>query len=178
MSLLPRGKVVQVHSYKHDGSVHRIWQAVTVLEEDEKRLIACNYRTRVIESDGRYWSTKEPAVCYFFKDYWFNIIGMLKKDGVHFYCNLSSPYLYDGEAVKYIDYDLDVRVQPTGAYTILDRDEYRQHMNRMDYPEELKLIIESQLNVLLDMIKNKQEPFTPGFIKHYYELYKSEKSKD
>ena len=31
-----------------------------------------NDRANVIDGDGRRWRTKEPAVCYFYKDYWFN----------------------------------------------------------------------------------------------------------
>ena len=35
-------------------------------------------RTTVIDSDGKVWNTKEPAIMFFFKNRWFNIIGQLK----------------------------------------------------------------------------------------------------
>ena len=42
-------------------------------------IVLVNDRTNVIDGDGRRWKTKEPAVCYFFKNYWFNIICVLRK---------------------------------------------------------------------------------------------------
>ena len=56
------------------------------------------------------------------------------EDGIYYYCNLSSPFACDEEALKYIDYDLDIKVYPNGKYHLLDEDEYEQHMNQMNYP--------------------------------------------
>ncbi|MCK5762131.1 MAG: DUF402 domain-containing protein, partial [Candidatus Izimaplasma sp.] len=98
---------IQIQSYKHDESLHRIWEKATVLFSDENRTIVANRRTKVIEANGRFWHTREPSITWFFKDRWFNIIGIIKRDGVAYYCNIASPYLIDDEALKYIDYDLD-----------------------------------------------------------------------
>src|SRR5690554_4874846 len=124
--LKPQQRVI-IHSYKHDGSLHRVWKNSVVIKNTDDTLIVYNNKTKVIESSGRVWYSKEPAVVYFFKDQWFNIISMVREDGIYYYCNLSSPYLYDGEAVKYIDYDLDVKVYPNFSYKILDRNEYKYH---------------------------------------------------
>ena len=50
--------------------------------------------------------------------------------GIYYYCNLSSPFVCDEEALKYIDYDLDIKVYPNGKYHLLDEDEYEQHMKQ------------------------------------------------
>src|SRR6476469_364009 len=102
------GSKIQIQSYKHNGKLHRVWENSQVLKGTETVVIGANDRTKVTESDGRTWITREPAICYFHSQYWFNIIGMLREDGIHYYCNLSSPFVYDGEAVKYIDYDIDI----------------------------------------------------------------------
>lgn len=101
---------IQIQSYKHDESLHRIWEKATVLEATDEYVIVANKRTKVIESNGRFWHTREPSVTWFYKNHWFNIIGIIKKDSIHFYCNIASPYLIDDEALKYIDYDLDIKV--------------------------------------------------------------------
>jgi protein associated with RNAse G/E len=144
-----------------------------VLYQDQHLLVTGNNRTKVIECDGRSWHTKEPAICYFYSDLWFNIIGMLKKDGVYFYCNLSSPYLYDGEAVKYIDYDLDIKVFPDGSYILLDEKEYQAHQGSMCYSDEIQDIVLSQIEVLKERIEKKEKPFDLSDIKLYYDQYKS-----
>ena len=162
---------IQIHSYKHDESLHRIWEKATVLDITDEYVIVANRRTKVIESNGRFWHTREPSVTWFFKNHWFNIIGIIKKDGIHFYCNIASPYVMDKEALKYIDYDLDIKVVDDFSYNVLDRNEYNKHKERMDYPSELKKILERELNVLKGMIENRQEPFSKELVKEWYKTY-------
>lgn len=140
------GETIQIHSYKHNGLIHRIWNETTILKSTEMCVIGANDRTMVTESDGRTWITREPAICYFHARQWFNVIGMLREDGVHYYCNISSPFAYDGEAIKYIDYDLDVKVFPDMTYNILDEDEYDDHRKAMNYPKEIDSILRDYLN--------------------------------
>lgn len=169
---------IQIQSYKHDESLHRIWEKATVIEETENHIVVVNKRTKVIESNGRFWHTREPSVTWFFKDKWFNIIGIIKKEGIHYYCNIASPYLIDDEALKYIDYDLDIKVIEDFKYTILDRNEYNKHKNKMDYPSKLKKILETELEKLKDMIENRIEPFNYETIESYYNKYVEVKSNE
>ena len=41
---------------------------------------------------------------------------MFREDGVHYYSNLSSPFAYDVDGVKYIDYDLDIKNIPIEVF--------------------------------------------------------------
>ena len=108
----------KIHSYKHDKTIHRVWNNIVVLDKSEHEVVIGNYKTRVVESNGRYWNTKEPAICFFYDNEWFNVIAMLKEDGIHYYCNISSPYVFDDEAIK-----------------------YKHHANIMNYPPELKEVV-------------------------------------
>ena len=172
--MIPRiNQNIQIQSYKHDESLHRIWETATVIFSDEKVTIVANKRTKVIESNGRFWHTREPSVTWFFKDRWFNIIGILKPEGVAYYCNIASPYLIDDEALKYIDYDLDVKVLCDLSYTTLDRNEYNKHQERMGYSEDLKVILEKELLYLISMIDNLEVPFNKEVVLDWYEKYKN-----
>ena len=44
-----------IHSYKHDGNIHRSWDEAILLEETEDYMVFGNNKTKVIESDGRNW---------------------------------------------------------------------------------------------------------------------------
>ncbi|MBN2504093.1 MAG: DUF402 domain-containing protein [Bacilli bacterium] len=165
------GSTYKLQSFKHDQSLHRIWAEVTILEENEDCIIVANRRTKVIESNGRYWYTKEPSVSFFYKNHWYNVIGIIKPTGISFYCNLSSPVLYDDEAIKYIDYDLDIKVQPDFSYHVLDWKEYRRHQNEMHYPEAIMDILEAELKHLKLRIESKDEPFKHETIKNLYNTY-------
>lgn len=165
------GKRYEIHSYKHDGSIHRAWDEAILLEINDEYLIFGNERTKVIESDGRTWRTKEPAILYFFRNRWFNIIVQYKKNGIYYYCNMASPYIIEDNTIKYIDYDLDLRVFPDGSFKVLDRGEYKYHKQLMNYSEDIDLILKQELTELINMVRNKEMAFKQNAVDKYYKEY-------
>ena len=165
------GRKYEIHSYKHDGKIHRAWDEAVLLEIHDDYLLFGNERTKVTESDGRTWRTKEPAVLYFFYKEWYNIIGQYKKNGVYYYCNMASPFIMEDNTIKYIDYDLDLRVFPDGSFKVLDRGEYKYHKALMNYPEKLDKILKSELTELIDTVRVKTGPFEPGIVEKKCNLY-------
>ena len=61
-----------IHSYKHNGNIHRAWDEAVLLDDCGEYLVFGNDRTKVFESDGRSWRTKEPAIMFFYKNKWYN----------------------------------------------------------------------------------------------------------
>ena len=171
MALPIEGEMIQIHSYKHNGSIHRVWQETMVLKGTKNVVIGANDRTLETASDGQSWLTREPSLCYFHGEHWFNIICMLREDGVYYYCNMSSPFVFDNHSIKYIDYDLDVKVFPDMTYTLLDEDEYEQHRKEMDYPDEIDKILKRNLNILVGWIQQRRGPFAPDFIEVWTNRY-------
>jgi hypothetical protein len=164
-------KDIQIQSYKHDETLHRIWEKATVVDVQDNYIVVVNKRTKVIEANGRFWHTREPSVTWFFKEKWFNIIGIIKKDEMHYYCNIASPYMIDEEGLKYIDYDLDVKVLNDFSYNILDRNEYNRHKVKMEYPQKLRKILEKELRILTHMVENNIMPFQHKIVEDYYRKY-------
>lgn len=167
------GKKYEIHGYKHNGKIHRAWDEAILLEIHDDYLIFGNEKTKVTEADGRTWRTKEPAVLYFFYKQWYNIIGQYKKDGIYYYCNIASPFIIEENTIKYIDYDLDLRIFPTGQYKILDRLEYNYHKRIMNYSDELDRVICGSLDELIKEYQDGLEMFTDELNKKYYQVYKT-----
>ena len=167
------GDKLKIFCYKHDGSLEHTSDEAVVLEITDNMLICGNGRTRITEKDGRTHMTNEPAVLFFYKDHWFNIIGQLKKFGLFYYCNIASPFIIDGKAIKYIDYDLDLRVFPDGGFRILDRNEYNYHKKIMHYPEDIDKIVKSELSYLIDRKREESGPFHPDMVKKYYKMFEN-----
>jgi uncharacterized protein len=165
------GEIIQIHSYKHNGSIHRIWAETVVLKGTQNYIIGANDRTVVTEADGRTWITREPAICFFHSRYWFNIIGMIRDDGVYYYCNISSPFVWDEEALKYIDYDLDLKVFPDMTYVLLDEDEYERHRQEMNYPTVIDRILKNHVKKLISWVQQRKGPFAPDFIDTWYKKF-------
>jgi len=170
------GDILRIHSYKHDGRIHRAWDEATVLYIDDEILVCGNNKTKVTEGDGRHHKTKEPAIMIFYKHNWFNVIGQLKKQGLFYYCNIASPYLIDEDVIKYIDYDLDLRVFPDGGFKVLDRNEYKYHKTMMGYSPNIDKIIRHELSALIELKRKETGPFTKGLIFRYHEIYNSLKN--
>ncbi|HLR80877.1 MAG TPA: DUF402 domain-containing protein [Bacillota bacterium] len=171
MNVPMQGSNIQIQSYKHDGKLHRQWKSNFILKATPTVVIGVNDQTEVLESDGRTWMTREPAILYFSANHWFNVIGMLRKGGIYYYCNMSSPFVYDAEALKYIDYDLDFKVYPDFTYELLDEDEYAEHKKKMGYPAVIDRILHEQMDILKKWIHQRFGPFSPEFVDRWYEHY-------
>jgi uncharacterized protein len=167
------GEKLQIQCYKHNGKIHRAWDEAVVIDIKDDYIVCGNNKTIVIESEGNVWKTKEPAIMFFFKKRWFNIIAQLKKDGIYFYCNIASPYLIEEKTIKYIDYDLDLRVFPQGEYKILDKMEYQYHKKIMHYSDELDQIIHNSMDELIKCYESENIIFNKEEIYNYHRKYRT-----
>lgn len=165
------GKRYQIQCYKHNGRVHRAWSEAVLLDKTNEFMVFGNNHTVVTEAGGNTWSTKEPAIMYFFYNHWFNIIAQLKKDGLYYYCNIATPFIIEEDTIKYIDYDLDLRIFPTGEYKILDFLEYKHHRKNMHYSEDLDRVIRRSLDDLIALYRKKFLCFQSDIAKNYYQQY-------
>ena len=143
---IKKGDKLSIYCYKHDGSLEHTSDSAVVLENNEDVLICGNGKTKITEKDGRSHMTNEPAILFFYKKAWFNIIGQLKKHGLYYYCNIASPFIIENNVIKYIDYDLDLRVFPDGGFRV---------------------------SKLIALKKENYGPFEDGIVKKYYEMYKN-----
>ena len=165
------GDRLTIHCYKHNGKIDRISDEATVLEITDDMLVVANYKAKLTEGDGRSHRTNETAIIFFYKKKWFNVIAQLKKPGLFYYCNIATPYIIDGNIIKYIDYDLDLRVFPDGGFRVLDRNEYNYHKKLMNYSDDRDLVIRTQLTELIEMKRALKGPFEPGIVSKYYDMY-------
>lgn len=160
---------MQIQCYKHNGKLHRAWDEAVLLDIKKDYMVFGNNKTKVTESEGSVWKTKEPAIMYFFRNEWFNIIAQLKKDGIYYYCNIASPFIIEDNTIKYIDYDLDLRIFPSGEYKVLDKMEYKYHKKLMEYSDELDVVINGAMD---DLIKKYIEKVPMFNAKNNYEYEK------
>ena len=77
----------------------------------------------------------------------------------------------DQQALKYIDYDLDVKVFPDGDKKLLDVEEYEQHKRKMNYSDDIDFILKENVKILVDWINNQLGPFSEEYIKIWYNRY-------
>lgn len=171
MDSVKKGDILKIQGYKHNGDIYRNWDDTTIIEVSDDFIVCGNNKARVTEIDGRKWTTKEPAILFFYKHKWYNIIAQFKKNGIYYYCNIATPYVIEENAIKYVDYDLDLRIFPDGSFRVLDRGEYEYHKDVMNYSEEIDKVVNYELNNLINMYKDGVGPFNISNLKKYYILY-------
>ncbi len=168
---MKKGDKVKINAYKHNGTLHSVSDETTVLDITDDVIVCANKETKITEGDGRSYTTNETALLFFYKKDWFNIICQFKKYGIFYYCNIASPYILEDKTIKYIDYDLDLRVFPDGGFKILDKNEYKYHKKIMNYSEELDTVIKHELSKLIELKKQNKFPFDQKIVENYYNMY-------
>ncbi|MCR4562269.1 MAG: DUF402 domain-containing protein [Bacilli bacterium] len=167
-------KWIHVQAYKHDGSLHREWSPAYLVEETDDYYALASRASLVTEFDGRKWVTKEHAIFILFKNEWKNIICMSKDDGICYYVNIASPTLLDKGCLKYIDYDLDVKLYPNGDIQGLDFQEFERHGEKYGYsPELIKCIYDCFSKVKQEM-SDRVFPYTGEEVRKLYEKFEQE----
>ena len=162
----------KVQAYKHDGLLHRQWSPAFLVEETDDYWALASRASMVTESDGRKWVTKEKAVFLLFKHQWMNVIAMFKSEkDICYYVNIASPTLFDKGYLKYIDYDLDVKLYPDGVERTLDESEFVRHVQTYGYPVELQKVIKKSMNDVKRMIAEKEFPFRNEEIYRLFERF-------
>ncbi|WP_339022572.1 DUF402 domain-containing protein [Spiroplasma endosymbiont of Crioceris asparagi] len=159
------GDKLLVHAYKHNGVVYRSWERPLLIEKNEEHVILYNDKVVINEKKGTKWVAKEPALWFFPHDKWFNILCMFKNGCYEFYCNLASPYIYEENTIKFIDYDLDVKVYKDFSYRILDLVEFNRNRIKWEYGPKIVEIIWDAVVEIKRMIKEKSGFFDLNFIK-------------
>lgn len=165
------GDKYKIHCYKHNGNIYQASEEAVILDIKDDYIVCGNNMVMVTETEGRSYQTHELAIIYFYKNNWFNCIAQLKQFGLFYYCNIATPYCIDDNVIKYIDYDLDLRVFPDGGFKILDRNEYNYHKKKMQYPPEIDIIVKKELEKLIEMKKNNEGPFDKAQIDFYQNKY-------
>ena len=61
------GDKLEIHCYKHNGHLHRQWDEAILLDANDDYMVFGNNKTAVVDSDGKVWHTKEPAIMFFLR---------------------------------------------------------------------------------------------------------------
>jgi len=135
-----------VHAYKFNGCLYRTFEFPRVIYENEKYLILDLSNCRIISQarNQKFYHSysKKDSLWVIFKDEWYNLFVTINDaDKIIYYFNVATPYIFEEDAIKYIDLDLDIRVVDVNSQIelikVLDQKEFEQHASQMLYPKKL-----------------------------------------
>ena len=155
------GRRIHVLSTKYDGSPH--WEFDSWFVREEGPLLI----TQEFAGDEYQTSNGPRAYPYhtrnhFWSDRWYNVMrcDLALGSGLdHWYCNVTTPAQFDGQNLRYVDLDLDVRVPPKGEPEVLDEEEFLENSQRMGYPPEVIEQARRAIDELLALARTGEFPF-------------------
>lgn len=151
-----------VHAYKFDGVLYRTFEFPRVIYENDQYIILDLQNCRIISQakNKKFYHShsKKDSLWVIFKDKWYNLFVTINDRGhLIYYFNVATPYIFEEDAIKYIDLDLDIRVVDVNTQIelikVLDEREFEEHAKAMLYPKKL---INKALEVKEDIIINLQ----------------------
>ena len=157
------GSRILLRATKYDGTAH--WIQPFRVVSDDGTLLVTQYRARtpIYTSRGEFRSPYDSRV-YFWRDRWYNIF-RLSRPGCPlalWYCNVTTPPVFDGCQIGYVDLDLDVAVKANGLIELLDEDEFAEHQRAYDYPAHVIANAEQAARDVSELARRRGFPFDQG----------------
>ncbi len=156
---------INIQAYKYDGTLYRQWNGVRIVGSSKDYVIVLLNKTKVQELKKQKWIILDPILWFFSTTNFFNATLTVKEDGFYYYANLSSPFFYEDETIKYIDYDYDIKKYPGKRFSIVDHNDFQTHKNW--YNENTKNVIYKNLVKLTEMSIKREGIFNEEKIKNF-----------
>ena len=159
---------VFVHATNYDGTDHWRHPAWLVSATDELVVLRTEPGLVIQREAGRTWTDPWATRCFYWTDRWYNVIELTEsgKGLVGFYCNVATPASFDGETLRYVDLQLDVRayLEEDGSlrHVLLDEDEFIEACERYAYPEDVIRKARRAVDDLIALIEAGSFPFDAG----------------
>ncbi len=172
------GTRIMINAYKYNGWLYRVWEYPLVLEVNDEYVVLASENADILTSKENskqffYSKATKPTFWFLFKDKWFNLITTVTPKGYQIYINVSSPFIFEESAFKYLDLDLDFKIFPNNTWIEVDINEFMVNQIRFKYPPELIKKAKDTEDELIELIKNgKFKKFASiDTINKYQDLY-------
>lgn len=153
---------VVVRALKYDGSEHRHWPAELAKHVGSLIVLDAQFESEVVHDALGTIPAGTQSLEYYWLDKWYNVFRFAEPDGSlrNYYCNINVPPTFDGEALTYVDLDLDILVAPDLSYQVLDVEDFERNAELYEYPEEISANAREAVDELLEMIQTRAFPFS------------------
>jgi protein associated with RNAse G/E len=138
---LQSGEQIQVKAYKSDGTCYRWWSATIEATEDDMIITVAPVGKRVEDRRGG-WISEVAIRTFYWRDRLYSLLEVYTPSGQlgEIYVNINSLVQVAPGQLAYIDYELDVVLQPPGVARIVDQDEFAEAVIQYGYSDEFQQI--------------------------------------
>lgn len=159
-------KKINIQAYKISGELYRQWNEASIIGNFNNYLVVSLKGARVKKENEKPWTVRENSVWIFRPKTFYNAILTLRGHSIHYYINLASDFVYEDNTIKFIDYDLDLKLMlPRKKIEIVDIDEFLNNLNKKLYTPDMQLekIMSKQIQILFYNLLNQKDIFDKKF---------------
>lgn len=113
-------RTVDVLATKYNGVASFLWPACVIRNTGTSLSLRAEEGTVAQSAHHGPFPLASNSVIHLFRYRWYNVSAHLTSDGniYSYYCNIATPYTFDGRVAKYVDLGIDVVVKVDGECSI------------------------------------------------------------
>ncbi|PYF41915.1 DUF402 domain-containing protein [Metamycoplasma alkalescens] len=158
------GQLTSIQAFKYDGTLYRQYEGCKIVANLDDFVVVLLMKTKVQEADIN-WVVSTPILFFFAKKHFYNVLITLNENEKNnIYINLASPFFIDKEAIKYIDFDLDVKCYNENDFNVIDWQDFKKSITTLNYPLKLIYKIYKELDSLENQRKMNKGIFSKKMI--------------
>ncbi|MGZ9414591.1 DUF402 domain-containing protein [Mycoplasma sp. 5370] len=159
---------VNIQAYKYNGKLYRQWSGGQIIQETDNHVVLyLNTKTKVMEKNYQKWKVRADTLWFFHKKHFFNALVTIVKKKFYIYINLASPFFIEENTVKFIDFDLDIKVYPNKDLNIIDKSEFLVNAKKMKYSQKTINVIFEELRFLINLYYKENYIFNKNYLQYF-----------
>ena len=133
-------RIIRIEKAKYDGTIQAAWDSELLDHAGSLLRSVVPGGKPVYVLDRSRWIESGQTTCaveLYFEDRWYNVWHVRDDTQELWYCNVAMPASFDGQTLRWVDLDIDIRCYRDGAPEVLDEDEFEQHRVKLGYPADV-----------------------------------------
>ena len=133
-------RIIRIEKAKYDGTIQAAWDSELLDHAGALLRSVVPGGKPVYVLDRSRWIKSGQTTCaveLYFEDRWYNVWHVRDSTQELWYCNVAMPASFDGQTLRWVDLDIDIRCYRDGTPEVLDEDEFEQHRVELGYPAEV-----------------------------------------
>ncbi|AJR12217.1 Protein of uncharacterised function (DUF402) [Mesomycoplasma dispar] len=164
------GKIINIHAYKYNGFLYRQWSNARVISNSLTHVVV-NLKGSVVKKYGtKSWRFSDSTIFVFPKNTMHNAIITFKPGqnfSYHYYINLASDFIFEDDTIKFVDFDLDIKIYSKKSFDIVDRDEFLENKEIMNYPAKLDSLLSNEISKIFLLFLQQKSFFNQEYLSFF-----------
>ncbi|MHA0315336.1 DUF402 domain-containing protein [Mesomycoplasma ovipneumoniae] len=171
-------RIINIQAYKYNGFLYRQWSNARVISNSLTHVVVSLNGSIVKKYGTKSWCFSEPTIFVFPKKTMHNAIITFKPGqhfSYHYYINLASDFIFEENTIKFVDFDIDIKIYNKKSFDIVDREEFLENKEILNYPAKLEGILSNEISKIFLLFLQKKSFFSNEYLQVFIDLCQRQK---